>query len=169
MYPHTLVTVHQYTQRTGGGDLLTLHEIGRQILRDLATQKLNTAHIGFLHAQILDDGEVAVKTDSTAHIQLSVGPQGDIHMGFLHIAADVALGIGHRKNSTQRTAALDLEGQAGALALQGVAHHGSRCESTSQSGRGNGESGVNISGALGHLTRRNSDRLDHTVTADRSN
>ena len=90
-------------------------------------------------------------------------------MGVLHITAHIALRIGHRENGTQRTAALDLQGKTGPLALEGIAHHRSRRKRTAKRGRRHRQSGVNISGALSHCTRGDSDRLNKTVAADCSN
>ena len=158
-----MVPVHQYAQSTGSGDLFGLHKVPGNILGDLAAQQVHSAHIGLLHVQILDDGDGALAAHGAAYVQLAVVPQGQIRLRICHIAPDVALGIGHRQHRAQRAAALDLKGQAGALALQGVAHHGCAGQCPAQGRRGHRAGVVNLPGPLGNAAAADGRSLHQAV------
>ena len=85
--------------------------------------------------EILDDGDGTLAAYGTAYVQLAVLTQGNVHLGVGDVAPDVAQIVGHGQHGAQGAAALDLEGQAGAHALQGVAHEAGGGQGAAQ-GRG---------------------------------
>ena len=103
-----MAAVDQDAQGAGGGDLLALYKVGRQVLGDLAAQQANGADIGLLQADVLDNGQGAVRAHGTAYVQFAVLPEGDVHLGVLDIAPDIAQVVGDRQDGPQRAAALDL-------------------------------------------------------------
>ena len=163
-----MIPVHQHPQGAGGGNLLRLHEITGNILGDLAAHQVHGAHIGLLHVQVLDDGDGALAAHGAAYVQLAVVPQGQVHLGIGHIAPDVALGVGHRQHRAQRAAALDLQGQAGPLALQGVAHHGRAGQGPAQGRRGHRAGVMDLTGPLGKLPAADGRSLHQAVGGNRS-
>ena len=54
---------------------------------------------------------------SAAHIQLAVLPDGQVDLGILNAAPDVALVVRHHQQRPQRAIALDAEGHAGTVSL----------------------------------------------------
>ena len=113
--------------------------------------------------QILDDRQRALAAHSGAHIQLAVRPQRQVHGGVDHVAPDVALRIGHRQHGAQRAAALDLQRQAGAVALQGVAHQAAAGQSPAKGRRGHRQGVVNLAGTLHDSAAADGRRLHHAV------
>jgi len=97
--------------------------------------------------------------DGAADVQLTVCAQGKLHGGVLHIAAHVALGVGDGEDGAERAVAFDLECNALAAALEGVAHHGDAGERSCGRGRGV----VDLAGALGERTGVDGRGLDHAV------
>ena len=85
--------------------------------------------------EVPDHRQGALIAHSRPHVQLAVLPQGQFNGGVLHGPPDVPLIVRHRQQGAQRTAALDLQGHAGPVLFQRVAHHGRRCQSPTQ-GRG---------------------------------
>ncbi len=139
------------------------HEVGRQVLGDLAAQQAHRADIGLLQADVLDDGQGAVRAYGAAHVQFAVLPEGDVHLGVLDIAPDIAQMVGDRQDGPQGTAALDLQCQGGVFLLQGVAHHGRRRQGAAQGGRGHGEGLVDVSHPLGEVFCYYRDGFDGAV------
>ena len=101
--------------------------------------------------------------DGAADVQLAVRTQGKLHGGVLHIATHVALGIGNGQNRAERAVALDLERDALAAALEGIAHHGDAGERTAERRGGDGAGVVDLAGALGERTGVDGRGLDHAV------
>lgn len=94
-----LVAADEHTERTGRRRLLALGKVCRHIIADLAGDERDGADIGFLHLQVADDREHAVRADGSADIQLARILLQQRDTGILHIAADIALGI---RNGQQR-------------------------------------------------------------------
>lgn len=92
---HALVAVDEHAQRAGGGNLLGLDEVSRDVLGNLAAEEVNRADVRLLHVQVFDDGDGTLGTDGAAHVELAVRAQGQIHLRVRHIAADVALRVGY--------------------------------------------------------------------------
>ena len=76
-----VVGVDEHAEAAGRGDLLTLDEIGGQVLRDLAADKLRAADIRLTQADVPADGEHTVLPDSPADIELSVRARGQVKRG----------------------------------------------------------------------------------------
>ena len=110
----------------------------------------------------------ALRAHGGAHVQLAVRPQGQIHLGISHIAPHIPRRVGHRQNGAQRAGALNLQGQAGALPLEGVAHHGAAGQGTSQGRRGHRQGLMDLSGALGEAAAADGCRLHHAIGGDGS-
>jgi len=101
--------------------------------------------------------------DGAADVQLTVCAQGKLHGGVLHIAAHVALGVGDGEDGAERAVAFDLECNALAAALEGVAHHGDAGERTAERRGSDGAGVVDLAGALGERTGVDGRGLDHAV------
>ena len=98
-----------------------------------------------------------------AYVQLAVRAEGQVGVGIGDVAADAALVVADGQHRAQRTAALELQRQAGAVAFQGVAHHGGRRQGAAQGRRGHGEGFVYLTGALGEVAAANGRRLHQAV------
>ena len=165
---HALIGAHQHPQGAGGGDLLALHEVGGDVVGDLPGQQVDGAHVGLLHPQILDDGEAARLTHGPAHVQLAGGLLHKLHVGSLHIAPHVARLIGHGQDGAQGAAALDLQGEGGAVDLHGVPHQGGGHKGSPQCGSGHGQKGVDIPGPLHQVPAGDGGGLDQAVRCNGS-
>ena len=89
-------------------------------------------------------------------------------MGVGHVAPHVALVVADGQHRAQRTAALELQRQAGAVAFQCVAHHGRRRQCAAQRRRGHRQRLVYLPGALRQATAANGRRLHHAVGGNSS-
>ena len=113
--------------------------------------------------QVLDDRQGALLPHGPTHVQLTVGAQGQLRLRVGDVATDVAVGVGYRQNGTQGAAALDLEGQAGTVALQGVAHHGGPGQCPAQGGGGHRQGLVDLPGPLRQVPAADSGGLHQAV------
>ena len=113
--------------------------------------------------KVLDHGQGAVHAHSSAHIQLAVRAQGHVHLGVIHGAPDITLAVGNGQNGAQGATALDLQGQACTLALEGIAHHRGRGQRTAQGRRGNRKGLMDLSCPLGQVPGGNSNGLHIAV------
>ena len=121
-----LILPDQNAERTGRGDLFALGKIRRDILGNLAGDKVNRADIRLLHAKIPDHSECSVRADSRADVQLAGGLFQHGNLRVLDPAAHIALCIRHGKQPPQRPASLELERDGAVVDLLHIAHHGRR-------------------------------------------
>ena len=158
-----LVQPYQYTQGTGGWDLLALHKVHGQVVSDLTGKQTDRPHIGLLQSDVLDDGKGAVGSHRGPHVQLAPVLLHQVHLGVLDIAPDVALIVGHRQNGAQGAAPFDLKGEGALLLLEHVAHHRGPQQSPPQGGGGHGQQLVDVSSPLHHVPSSDSDSFDQAV------
>ncbi len=151
---HAPVRVDQYAQRTCGGHLLALKEVRRQILRDLAADKLGRADVRLLEPYVAADGQHTVAPDRAADIELSVRTQRQVDRGIRHVPAHIPRRVRHGNDAADRTAAVYAYGERAALLLHHLAEHGRGAERPPKSRGGSGGAAVYLPRALHGVPRR---------------
>ena len=160
---HALVHVHQYPQGAGGGDLLTLGEVGGHVLGDLTGDQGDGAHVGLLQVHVLNDGERAVLAYGGPHVQLGRPLQGQVHQGVDHIASGIAGAVGYHGDPPQGAVPLDTECHRAVILLELIAHHGGGHEAAAQGGGSHRQGVMDLSGPLHHGFGRDGRSLYRSV------
>ena len=81
--PDRPVRVYEDADADGGGNLLALDHVLRQVLAYLARHELDGADVGLLEADVAADGQHAVPAHEAADVELAVGPRGQVGLGFV--------------------------------------------------------------------------------------
>ena len=154
------VRAHQHAETAGGGDLLALHQVGRQVLRDLAGHQLDAADIRLAQAEVPADRQGSVPADQAADIQLAVRPRRKVRLRLVRVAAHVPRAVGHRDDAADGAAAAEAQGQRVLIALQGVAQQRGAQHQAAQRGAGRGAEAVDFPRLLHHIRGGDHRQLD---------